>query len=188
MARVMKKLHRCFSLHAVELTEHHTRLALSVFLLSYLAEEDEMRPLQGLGDPSGVNDAAEGCTQVHHGNIHGVSLWEWSILLLRRRAFQQEALGARRVAALLVSQGHHFNHGAKIAAFAAAQTSVAERVEDVSHLLRERLGDIEMMAADVEEGAAIAEAIPKAGEVVGDAVKGAEPPDEAGGDPCAMSR
>jgi hypothetical protein len=43
------------------------------------------------------------------------------------------------------------------------------------------------MAADIEEGAAIAEAIPEVGEVVGDAVKGAEPPDEARGDPFAMS-
>jgi hypothetical protein len=45
-----------------------------------------------------------------------------------------------------------------------------------------RLGDVEAMAADVKEGATIAEAILEVGQVVADAVKGAEPPDEAGGD------
>jgi hypothetical protein len=29
-------------------------------MLSHLAEEDETRPLQGLGDPGGIDDAAEG--------------------------------------------------------------------------------------------------------------------------------
>jgi hypothetical protein len=38
------------------------------------------------------------------------------------------------------------------------------------------------VAADVEEGAAVAKAILKVGQVVIDAVEGAEPPDEAGGD------
>jgi hypothetical protein len=35
------------------------------------------------------------------------------------------------------------------------------------------------MAADIEEGAVVAEAIVEAGEVVTDAVKGAEPQDKA---------
>jgi hypothetical protein len=36
-------------------------------------------------------------------------------------------------------------------------------VEDICHLLREGLGDVEAVATDVEEGAAIAEAILEAG-------------------------
>jgi hypothetical protein len=38
------------------------------------------------------------------------------------------------------------------------------------------------MAADVEEGATVAEAVLEVGQVVADAVEGAEPPDKAGGD------
>jgi hypothetical protein len=63
-------------------------------LLHRLAEEDETRPLQGLGDPGGVDDAAEGSVQVHHGDVRGILLWEWSILLLRKKAFRRRALGA----------------------------------------------------------------------------------------------
>jgi hypothetical protein len=51
-------------------------------VLSHLAEEDETRPLQGLGDPGKVDDAADGCVQVHHRDVRGGLLWEWSILLL----------------------------------------------------------------------------------------------------------
>jgi hypothetical protein len=40
---------------------------------------------------------------------------------------------------------------------------VAERVEDVGHLLWQGLGDVEAVAADVEEGAAVAKAILEAG-------------------------
>jgi hypothetical protein len=89
---------------------------------------------------------------------------------------------------LLISQGHHFNHGAKVAAFTAARASVAKRVEDVGYLLHEGLGDVEAVAADVEKGAAVAEAILEAGKIVADAVKGAKPPDKAGGDLLAESR
>jgi hypothetical protein len=53
-------------------------------ILSHLAKEDETRPLQGLGDPGGIDDAVEGNAQVHHRDVRGVPLWEWSILLLRR--------------------------------------------------------------------------------------------------------
>jgi hypothetical protein len=38
------------------------------------------------------------------------------------------------------------------------------------------------VAADVEEGATVAEAVLEVGQVVADAVKGTKPPDEAGGD------
>jgi hypothetical protein len=38
------------------------------------------------------------------------------------------------------------------------------------------------VAADIEEGATVTEAVPEVGEVVADAVEGAKPPDKAGGD------
>jgi hypothetical protein len=37
------------------------------------------------------------------------------------------------------------------------------------------------VAADVEEGAAVAEAVPEVGQVVADTVEGVKPLDEAGG-------
>jgi hypothetical protein len=82
-------------------------------------------------------------------------------------------------------QGHHFDHGAKVTAFAAARASTAERVEDVGYLFREGLGDVEAVATDVEEGAAVAEAVLEASQVVADTFEGAKPPDEARGDPLA---
>jgi hypothetical protein len=109
-------------------------------------------------------------------------------LLLWKNAFGRQALGARRVAALIFFQVHHLDHGAKTAAFTAARASVAERVEDVGYLLREGLGDVEAVIADVKEGAAIAEAVLEVGQVVADAVEGAESLDEAGGDLLAESR
>jgi hypothetical protein len=175
-------------MHVVELAERGACAAPVGLILGHLAEEDETHPLQGVGDPGGVDDAAEGSAQVHHGNVWGILLWEWSILLLWKKAFGRRALGARRVAALLFSQGHHLDHGAKIATFTAARASVAERVEDVGYLLREGLGDVEAVAADVEEGAAVAEAVLEVGQVVADAVEGAKPPDKAGGNLLAENR
>jgi hypothetical protein len=81
----------------------------------------------------------------------------------------------------LLPQGHHLDHGAKIAAFTTAQASIAKRVKDVGHLLREGLGDVEAVAADVEEGATIAKAVLEVGQVVANAVEGAKPPDKVGG-------
>jgi hypothetical protein len=78
----MSKLGRCVSMHIVELAEHGARTVPVDLILSHLAEEDEARPLQGLGDPGGVDGAVEWCAQVHHGNIRGVLLWERSVLLL----------------------------------------------------------------------------------------------------------
>jgi hypothetical protein len=186
--QITSELGWCVSLHVVELAECGARAAPVGLVLSHLAEEDETRPLQGLSDPGGVDDAAEGCTQVHHGDVRGILLWEQSILLLWKKAFGRWALGAQGVAAPLFSQGHHLNHGAQTAAFTTARASIAERVEDVGHLLREGLGDVEAVAADVEEGAAVAEAILEVGQVVADAVEGAKPPDKAGGDLLAKSR
>jgi hypothetical protein len=175
-------------MRVVELAERGARAAPVGLVLSHLAEEDETRLLQGLGDPGGVDDAAEGCAQVQHRDVRGVLLWEWSILLQWKKAFVRRALGAQGVAALLCSQGHHLDHGAKTAAFTAARASITERVGDIGHLLREGLGDVEVVAADVEEGADVAEAVLEVGQVVADAVKGAEPPDKAGGDLLAESR
>jgi hypothetical protein len=78
----MSKLGWCVSMHVIELTEHGAHTAPVDLVLCHLAEEDEARPFQVLGDPGGVDDAAEWCTQVHHGDVRGVLLWEWSILLL----------------------------------------------------------------------------------------------------------
>jgi hypothetical protein len=44
-----------------------------------------------------------------------------------------------------------------------------------------------VVAADVEEGAVVAEAILEAGQIVADAVEGAEPLEKAGGDLLAES-
>jgi hypothetical protein len=175
-------------MHIIELAKRGARTAPVGLVLGHLAEEDETRPLQGLGDPGKVDDAAEGCAQVHHGNVQGVLLWERSILLLWKKAFGRRVLGAWRVATLLFSQGHHLDHGAKIAAFTIARASITERIEDVGHLLWEGLGDVEAVATDVEKGAAVAEAVLEVGQVVADAVEGAEPPDKAGGDLLAESR
>jgi hypothetical protein len=172
----------------VELTERGARVAPVDLVLGHLAEEDETRPLQGLGDPGGVDDAVEGSAQVHHGDVRGVLLWGWNILLLWKKASGRRAFGAQRVTALLFSQGHHLDHGAKTAAFTTARASVAEGVEDVGHFLREGLGNVEAVAADVEEGATVAEAILEVGQVVVDAVEGAEPLDKAGGDLFTESR
>jgi hypothetical protein len=44
------------------------------------------------------------------------------------------------------------------------------------------------MAADIEEGAVVAEAVLETGKIVADAVEGAKPPDKARGDLLAESR
>jgi hypothetical protein len=59
--RVMSKLNRRASLRVVELAEHGAHSVLGVLVLGHLAEENEARPLQGLGDLGGVNDAVDWC-------------------------------------------------------------------------------------------------------------------------------
>jgi hypothetical protein len=81
--------------HVVELAERGARAAPVGLVLSHLATENEARLLQGLGDPSGIDDAVEGSAQVHRGDVRGVPLWEWSVLLLWRRALERQALVAR---------------------------------------------------------------------------------------------
>jgi hypothetical protein len=82
-------------MHVVELAERGARAAPVGLVLSHLAEENKARPLQGLGDSGGIDDVAEGSAQVHHRDVRGVPLWEWSILLPWRKAFGRRALGAR---------------------------------------------------------------------------------------------
>jgi hypothetical protein len=55
------------------------------------------------------------------------------------------------------------------------------RVRHIGHLLWEQLGDgdVEAVAADVEEGAIVAKAVLEAVEVIVDTIDGAEPQDEA---------
>jgi hypothetical protein len=47
-------------MRVVELTERGAHVAPVDLVLSHLAEEDETRPLQGLGDPGGIDDAVKG--------------------------------------------------------------------------------------------------------------------------------
>jgi hypothetical protein len=56
-------------MHVVELAERGAHAAPVGLVLGQLAEVDETHPLQGLGDQGGVDDAAEGCAQVYHGDI-----------------------------------------------------------------------------------------------------------------------
>jgi hypothetical protein len=70
------------SMRVVELAERDACAASGVFILGHLAEEDEARLLQGLGDLDGVDDMIERCPQVHDGDVRSVLLWEGSVLLL----------------------------------------------------------------------------------------------------------
>jgi hypothetical protein len=89
----MSKLNWRASLRIMELAEFGAHSVLGVLVLGHLAEENEARPLQGLDDPGGVDDAVEWCVQVHHGDIRGILLWERSILLLWKKAFGRWAHG-----------------------------------------------------------------------------------------------
>jgi hypothetical protein len=70
------KLVRCISMRVIELAKRGAHVAPGSLLPSRPAEENEARPLQGLRDLGGVDDAVERCVQVHDGDIRGVLLWE----------------------------------------------------------------------------------------------------------------
>jgi hypothetical protein len=91
----MNKFVRRISMRVIELVERGAHATPYGLLLGRPAEEDEARPLQGLRYLDGVDDAVERCAQVHNSDVQGVLLWEWSILLLWRKAFEQRARGAR---------------------------------------------------------------------------------------------
>jgi hypothetical protein len=95
---------------------------------------------------------------------------------------------ARWATATILLQGQHYNHAAKVTAFAVFRVCVTERVKHIGYLLREGLGNVEVVAADVEEGAVVTEAVLEVGQVVIDAVEGTKPPDKAGGDLLAESQ
>jgi hypothetical protein len=76
------KLVRCVSMRVIELTERGAHATPDSLLLSRPAEENEACPLQGLRNLGRVNDVVERCAQVHDGDVRGVLLWEWSVLLL----------------------------------------------------------------------------------------------------------
>jgi hypothetical protein len=79
----------------VELTERGAHAASGIFILGHLAEEDEACPFQGLCDLDRVDNVVERCAQVHDSDVRGVLLWERSVLLLRNKAFERRAHGAR---------------------------------------------------------------------------------------------
>jgi hypothetical protein len=91
----MSKLTRRVSMRVIELTERGARATPVNLVLSHLAEENEARPLQGLHNLDGVNDVVEWCAQIHDGDVRGILLWEWSILLLWKKAFERRARRAR---------------------------------------------------------------------------------------------
>jgi hypothetical protein len=66
--------------------------------------------------------------------------WRW--------AFERRARGARYAAATILLQGPHFDHVAKVAAFAVFGVFVTERVKHIGYLLREGLDDVEAVAAN----------------------------------------
>jgi hypothetical protein len=63
------KLVRRKSMRVVELAERGAHAAPGSLLLGHPAEENEARPLQGLCNPGGVDDAVERCVQVHDGDV-----------------------------------------------------------------------------------------------------------------------
>jgi hypothetical protein len=91
----MGKLIWRVSMRVIELAERGAHATLNGLLLGHLAEENEARLLQGLRNLDGVDDVVERCAQVHDGDVRGVLLWEWSVLLLWRKAFERRAHGAR---------------------------------------------------------------------------------------------
>jgi hypothetical protein len=57
------------SMRVIELVECGAHAASGVFILGHLAKEDEVRPLEGLGDLDRVDDMIERCMQVHDGYV-----------------------------------------------------------------------------------------------------------------------
>jgi hypothetical protein len=91
----MSKLDQRVSMRIVGLAKRRVHAALGIFILGDLAKENEARPFQGLCDLDGVDDVVEWCMQVHDGDVRGILLWEWSVMLLWKKAFERRACGAR---------------------------------------------------------------------------------------------
>jgi hypothetical protein len=161
---------------------------MSVIDVDRFLEKVAARLLQILRDLDRIRGDVEWSAQVRDGCVQHVPLWRWKILFRWRWAFKRRVRGARWATATILLQGQHFNHVAKVTSFAVVGVCVIERVKHVGYLLREGLGDVEAVAADIEEGAAVAEAVLEVGQVVIDALEGAEPLDKAGGNLLAESR
>jgi hypothetical protein len=82
-------------MRVIELVEHGAHAVSGVFILGHLVEEDEARLFQGLCNLDGVDNVVEWCAQVYDGDVRGVLLWERSVLLLWKKAFERWARGAR---------------------------------------------------------------------------------------------
>jgi hypothetical protein len=95
-------------------------VSASVFDADRLVEEGAVYLLQIFGEFGRIDGEVEWCAQVHDGGFQDVSLWRRRILLRQGWTFKRRARGARRAAATIFLQGQHFDHGAKVAAFAAA--------------------------------------------------------------------
>jgi hypothetical protein len=91
----MIKLVRRVSMHVIELVERGAHAAPGDFVFGHLAKKNKACPLQGLCNLDGVDDVIEWCAQVHDGDVQGVLLWEWSVLLLWKKVFERWAHGAR---------------------------------------------------------------------------------------------
>jgi hypothetical protein len=70
MSKLVGRVFMCI----VELAEHSAHVAPGVFILGHLAEENKVRPLQGLCDLDGVDEMVEWCMQVHDGDVRGILL------------------------------------------------------------------------------------------------------------------
>jgi hypothetical protein len=91
----MSELVRRISMCIVELAKRGAHAALGDFVLGHLAEKNKVRSLQGLRSLDGVDDVVEWCAQVHDGDVRGILLWECSVPLLWKKAFEWRARGAR---------------------------------------------------------------------------------------------
>jgi hypothetical protein len=91
----MSKLVWRTSMRIVELAERGAHATLVDLTLSYLAEKNEARLLQGFYNLDGVDDVVKWCVQIHDDDVRGVLLWERSVLLLWKKVFERRARGAR---------------------------------------------------------------------------------------------
>jgi hypothetical protein len=63
------KFVQCISMRVIELEERGAHAAPGSLLLGRSAKENETRPLQGLRNSGGVDDAVERCVEVHDGDV-----------------------------------------------------------------------------------------------------------------------
>jgi hypothetical protein len=115
----------------VVLVERGEDASTSVFDVNRFLEKVTARPLQILGVLDWIRGEVKWSAQVRDGCVQHVPLWRWKILFLWRWAFERRARGARWVTATILLQSQHFDHGAKVAAFAVVGVCVTERVKHI---------------------------------------------------------